>query len=115
MSIDRDEWNEWKGRATSRPPHPSTMSIDRDEWNEWKARIRAAVDELRDELLATSHAIHANPELAFHEVRASARLADELERGGLTVERGVGGIPTAFRATLDGGEPGPASFFACSG
>jgi amidohydrolase len=73
----------------------------------WKARIRTAVDGLRAQLLATSHDIHANPELAFEEHRASGRLADELERGGLSVERGTGGLATAFRAALDGGEPGP--------
>ena len=48
---------------------------------------RAAVEELTPQLLATSHDIHANPELAFREHRACARLADELEEGGFTVER----------------------------
>ena len=80
------------------------MTIDVDDW---KARIRTAVGELRGQLLATSHDIHAHPELAFQEHHASARLADELERGGFRVERGAGGLPTAFRAELDGGEPGP--------
>lgn len=80
------------------------MGIDLEGW---KARIRTAVDELRGQLLATSHDIHAHPELLFQEHRASARLADELERGGLRVERGAGGLATAFRAELDGGEPGP--------
>jgi len=80
------------------------MGIDVERW---KARIRTAVGELREPLLATSHDIHAHPELLFQEHRASARLADELERGGLGVTRGVGGLATAFRAVLDGGEPGP--------
>src|SRR5438876_8450888 len=80
------------------------MGIDLQSW---KARIRTAVDELHSELVALSHHIHANPELAFKEHRASARLADALEQGGLAVERGVGGLATAFRAALDGGEPGP--------
>jgi len=80
------------------------MGIDLEGW---KARIRTAVGELRGQLLATSHDIHANPELLFKEHRASARLAAELERGGLRVERGAGGLATAFRAELDGGEPGP--------
>jgi amidohydrolase len=80
------------------------MGIDLDGW---KARIRTAVDGLRGQLLATSHDIHGNPELLFKEHHASARLADELERGGLRVERGVGGLATAFRAEIDGGEPGP--------
>jgi amidohydrolase len=73
----------------------------------WKARIRTAVDEVRGELLEVSHAIHGDPELAFQEHRASARLTAALERGGLRVARGVGGLATAFRAELDGGEPGP--------
>src|SRR5262245_62457317 len=80
------------------------MAIDLEGW---KARIRTAVDGLGGQLLATSHDIHAHPELLFKEHQASARLADELEQGGLRVERGVGGLPTAFRAELAGGEPGP--------
>jgi amidohydrolase len=80
------------------------MAIDRDAWD---ARIRAAVEDLTPQLLASSHDIHANPELAFREHRACARLSDELEEGGFTVERGAGGLPTAFKATFSGGEPGP--------
>ncbi len=80
------------------------MTIDRDAW---MVRIRSAVEELRERLLAASHEILANPELAFKEHRASTHLAEELERDGYAVERGVGGLPTAFRATLHGGSPGP--------
>jgi amidohydrolase len=80
------------------------MAIDRGAW---QARIRTAVQELTPQLLASSHDIHANPELAFREHRASARLADELEQGGFTVERGAGGLPTAFRASYSYGDPGP--------
>jgi amidohydrolase len=80
------------------------MAIDRDAW---RARVRTAVEELTPQLLATSHDIHANPELAFREHRACARLSDELEQGGFTVERGAGGLPTAFRASLSHGQPGP--------
>ena len=80
------------------------MAIDREAWD---ARIRAAVEELTPQLLASSHDIHEHPELAFREHRACARLADELEEGGFTVERGAGGLPTAFTAKYNGGEPGP--------
>ena len=41
----------------------------------------AAVDSLRDQLLEISHAIHANPELAFEEHAASALLSDAIEAG----------------------------------
>ena len=80
------------------------MAIDRGAWG---ARIGTAVEELTEQLVATSHDIHANPELAFREHRASARLADELEEMGFTVERGAGGLPTAFRASFTHGDPGP--------
>jgi amidohydrolase len=80
------------------------MAIDRAAWDQ---RIRTAVEELTPQLLATSHDIHANPELAFREHHACARLADELEQGGFTVERGAGDLPTAFRASYNGGKPGP--------
>jgi amidohydrolase len=80
------------------------MTLDRQAWDRC---IRTAVEELTPQLLASSHDIHANPELAFREHRACARLADELERGGFTVERGAGGLATAFRAEYSGGEPGP--------
>src|SRR3954469_13597188 len=77
------------------------MAIDREAWD---ARIRVAVEGLTPQLLASSHDIHANPELAFREHRACARLADELEEGGFTVERGAGGLPTAFTASFNGGQ-----------
>ena len=62
-----------------------------------------AVDDLREELVETSLDIHAHPELNYQEHHAAAVLADSLERHGFKVERGVGGVETAFRATILGG------------
>jgi len=45
-----------------------------------------------------SHAIAADPELAYQESRAAQRCAELLERGGFGVERGAYGLPTAFAA-----------------
>jgi amidohydrolase len=42
--------------------------------------------------------IHAHPELRFEEHRAAAWITEAVEARGLRVERGVGGLPTAFRA-----------------
>ena len=72
-----------------------------------KLKVVEAVDRLGNELEALSHTIHENPELAFKEEKASAWLADFLEKHGATVERGVGGLPTAFRATIAGRAAGP--------
>ncbi|GIW12124.1 MAG: hydrolase [Dehalococcoidia bacterium] len=65
----------------------------------------AAIAARADEIVALSRAIHADPEVAFQEFRAAARLSALLEAAGYRVERGVGGLPTAFRATL--GTSGP--------
>lgn len=69
--------------------------------------IDAAVDHLASDLVSLSQRIHANPEVGFQEFQASAWLADALEVGGFAVERGVGGLETAFRATRVGNERGP--------
>src|SRR5205814_10111105 len=47
------------------------------------------------------------PELCFKEEKAHGWLTEFLEKHGAQVERGVGGLPTAFRATIEGGGPGP--------
>ena len=57
-------------------------------------------DDLRRDLLALSREIHADPELAYKEERAAARITALLERHGHTVERGIGGLATAFRARV---------------
>ncbi len=75
--------------------------------DELKTKICSAVDALAGELEAISHKIHANPELCFKEEKAAAWLTEFLEQKGLTVERGTGGLPTAFRATVPGSGPGP--------
>jgi len=49
--------------------------------------------------------IHDNPELGFKEEKAAAWLTGYLEDNGFHVERGIAGLPTAFRATY--GKEGP--------
>jgi amidohydrolase len=68
-----------------------------------KEAARERVEQARDELVALSHRIHANPELGFEEERACAWLCELLEGAGLEVERGVGELPTAFAARAGSG------------
>jgi len=64
------------------------------------------VDEFSQELSALSRRIHAHPELCFEERQAATWLADCLERElGADIERGVGGLETAFRARVGSGSP----------
>lgn len=55
------------------------------------------------EFTACADAIHGFAELSGEEARSSAALADLLERHGFTVERGLPGQPTAFRAVYGTG------------
>lgn len=81
------------------------MSVANDLVATRTAAVHAAVDGARDELLALSRDIHAHPELNYEERYACALLSDALERWGFAVERGVGGVGTAFRATVGAGSP----------
>ncbi len=79
------------------------MAIDRE-------RIGRDAADLAPLLGDVAHRIHQAPELRFEEHKACGWLADEAERAGAKVERGVGGLPTAFRATIGrggGGGGGP--------
>lgn len=76
-----------------------------------KARVVDVVDEIADELVELSHAIHEHPELAFEERFAADALTDALERHRVDVERGAFDLETAFRA--DVGSEGPVVGVCC--
>ncbi len=68
--------------------------------------IRAAVDAREPLVREVIAFIHEHPELAHAEHESAAYLARTLGELGLTVETGIAGMATAFRATLRGGRPG---------
>ncbi len=70
-----------------------------------KSRACAAIDACAAELIELSLRIHANPEVAYHEEKASAWLSDYLESHGFEVTRGIAGLPTAFRAVAGARRP----------
>ncbi len=78
-----------------------------------RLRVVEAVDKLADALEGLSHDIHDHPELGFEEEKAHGWLTDFLARHGARVERGAGGLPTAFRATIPGTGPGPTIAILC--
>jgi len=77
-----------------------------------KDLIAQAVDRLADDLEKLSRQIHDNPELGFQEVKAAGWLGDFLSAQGFKVERGVAGVQTAFRGTIDNGR-GPTIAILC--
>ena len=77
-----------------------------------KDDILKAVDRLATDLERLSHKIHDNPELGYQEVKAAGWLTEFLAAQGFKVERGVAGVETAFRATIETGE-GPTIAILC--
>jgi amidohydrolase len=72
-----------------------------------KTRVTDVVDRIAEELWSLALQIHAHPELAFKEEKAAGWLTALLERQGCRVERGVGGLATAFCAEVAGAGDGP--------
>jgi amidohydrolase len=76
-----------------------------------KEKVWQRIDELLDELWELALRIHRNPELGFEEHKAAAWLAEALETRGFRVERGVGGLETAFLAMHPAEAAGPTVAF----
>ena len=68
-----------------------------------REQMDRSVDAVAPQVIALSKQIHAHPELRFEEHRAAAWLAESIEQAGIPVERGVGDLPTAFRARVGSG------------
>jgi metal-dependent amidase/aminoacylase/carboxypeptidase family protein len=70
--------------------------------------IIAAVDAEARTAREVMGFVHGHPELGHEENACAAHVAGALERAGFRLERGAGGMATAFRATLAGARPGRA-------
>ena len=71
--------------------------------DELAGRSNSTIESSRQALFDLSKDVHAHPELNYEEYYSSDALAGFLEKNGLAVERGIGGVETAFRATIPGG------------
>ncbi|MGY4707857.1 M20 family metallopeptidase [Candidatus Bipolaricaulota sp. J31] len=76
-----------------------------------KAEVWRRIDDIADELWEIALKIHENPEVGFEEHKACAWLTEALENGGFRVERGIGGMETAFVAVHPAESEGPAVAF----
>lgn len=70
-----------------------------------KSTAKDGVESQRQQLIQLSLYIHDNPELGFKEEKVSTWLADYLQQNGFHIQRGIAGLPTAFRATYGQGSP----------
>ncbi|MBJ7463334.1 MAG: M20 family metallopeptidase [Mycolicibacterium sp.] len=65
--------------------------------------VEDTVNRRRDDLVALSHDIHAEPELAFDEHRSCAKTQALVAERGFAIEAAPGGLDTAFRAEYGSG------------
>ncbi|MGE2713404.1 M20 family metallopeptidase [Mycolicibacterium litorale] len=65
--------------------------------------VEDAVQRRRGDLVALSHAIHAEPELAFAEYRSCAKTQALVAEYGFEMSGAIGGLETAFRASYGSG------------
>src|SRR5947208_12403182 len=78
---------------------------------EIRQTILQGIDAAADQLIGLARRIHATPEIAFQELKASQWLSDTLESHRFAVQRGIADLPTAFRAEVSGGPGGPSVAF----
>ncbi len=75
--------------------------------------VLASIARQTNAIQATIRFVHEHPELGHEEHECSRYLCDTLAAAGLKVEPGVGGMETAFRATLRGKRPGATVGLVC--
>ncbi len=71
------------------------------------------IQELKQQLCHISDYICSNPELGNEEFKAVEQLTGFLAAQGFSIETGIIGKPTAFRAVYDSGIPGPSIAYLC--
>ncbi|CCQ97214.1 hypothetical protein CULT_590047 [[Clostridium] ultunense Esp] len=79
--------------------------------DEMKKMLCHDVEEMNEELFELASFIFDNPEYNYEEYKAAELLTNYLRKQGFTVETGVAGLPTAFRAEWENGTGGPVIGF----
>jgi amidohydrolase len=80
------------------------LNIQQGVLTETKDLVRQQIASAEPELVRLSRAIHGHPELRFAEHLASQWTCEVLEKNGFAVRRGIGGLETAFDATIGHGD-----------
>ena len=70
-----------------------------------KQFVIQAIEERKDLILKVSDRIFDYAEIGFHEFRTAKLYEEVLKSEGFRVEMGVGGMPTAFKASFGQGKP----------
>lgn len=68
-------------------------------------QIDALVEKKRDKFISVADKVWSMPELGFKEEKSAAVIMEALEAEGFAVEKGLAGIPTAFKGVFGSGKP----------
>jgi len=79
-------------------------STQDDRLAQCKSEVARRVEQAADDLIRLSHEIHAHPELAFEEHRASAWVGDTMAAAGMSVQAGVADLETSLTGTVGSGQ-----------
>ena len=83
----------------------STFLLNSQSVNKLKKDILNSIEEKTLELTSLSDKIWEAAEVAFREDKSAEYLIEYAEANGLTIERGLAGMPTAFTASYGKGKP----------
>ncbi|MCJ8343037.1 MAG: M20 family metallopeptidase [Cetobacterium sp.] len=71
------------------------------------------INKISKDLINMSDFIFDNPEIGLKEFKSSETIINFLEKYGFTVEKGIGGFETAFKAIYENGQNGPSIGLLC--
>ena len=83
----------------------STFLLNSQSVNKLKKDLLNSIEEKTLELTSLSNKIWEAAEVAFREDKSAEYLIEYAEANGLTIERGLAGMPTAFTASYGKGKP----------
>ncbi len=72
-----------------------------------KELIITEIERISSTLKELSLNIYNNPELGFNEYKAVGWICEILKENGFSIDSGIGGLETAFRASIKGNKKGP--------
>lgn len=85
----------------------------KNESESYKIKLMRYIETLKEKLVSMSDYIFDHPEAGYKEFKASNLLYRFLECNGFKIEKGYGGLETAFRAVYENGKGGPCIGFLC--
>jgi aminobenzoyl-glutamate utilization protein B len=83
----------------------SFITVQSQSVNKLKKELLSSIDEKTLDLTSLSDKIWEAAEVAFREDKSAEYLMEYAEENGLTIEKGLAGMPTAFTATYGNGKP----------